>query len=280
MKKVFLVITTLLCALMLFGCGPTAPKEPEIVTETDYVTIDGMYVDQSYVSSENDRLKLLYIFYTAKTNAENIKICSKNSKLTINETNTYESGKYALDDSKFFDSCYYSDFIEEVYVGDSLKVISAFTVPEGDLEAGRKISFLPYGIPDGEKLKLNTDMIEFLPSAEEIAKKADPEGYASFMHKNEEADADTTKKVKNEINGYYWSFTANNIVYQIEFFSPNKFELRVPSLNTKNGGTYVVKNGYVSCTYDSNGKTVDIPWSYKSNGEVDLDLFDAFDVRS
>ncbi len=280
MKRSYKFIVLFLIALVLCGCGPAAPKEPDIVTETDYVSIDGIYVDKSYVSDENGSLRMLYFFYTAKTDAENIKVCSKSSKLKINDTNEYTSGKFAMNEEKYFNSYYYSDFLEEIYVGNELKVLSTFKVPEGDLEAGRTMSFLPYGIPDGEKLKLNTDQIVFCDSAEEIAKAADPEGYKNYLHMNEVADDDTTKKVRNDINGYYWSFTANNTVYQIEFFSPDKFELRVPSLNVKNSGRYVVKNGYISCTYDSNGTTVDIPWSWNKKGEVDLELFEAFDVRS
>lgn len=83
--------------------------------------------------------------------------------------------------------------------------------------------------------------------------------------------------MKKAINGYKWNFFVNNTSYEIEFYSPNKFELRVKSFGVTNGGTYEVLNGYVVCTYDSNGSVVEIPFSWGPN-DIDLDVVAAFDV--
>ena len=264
-------------------CTVCGEKETETipvqaaVTETDYVSIDGIYVDTSYSDSDNASLKMVYVFYTAKTNAENIKISSKSSKIKFDGANEYTSEKYG-GVCKYMGSYYYSDYLEEVYVGTELKVVSTFKVPEGELAAGRSISLEPYGIPDAEKLMMATDSIVSCSSEEEIAQAVDPEGYADYQDKYTEADSDTTKKVRSALNGYYWSFYVNSTSYQIEFYSPNKFETRVKAFGVSNDGTYVVRNGFISCTYDSNGTTVDIPWSWKS-GDIDLDVTTAFDVH-
>lgn len=174
---------------------------------------------------------------------------------------------------------YSSDYIEDVYVGQTLKMVSVFKVPEGEFKTGVFFSVHPYGIPAEEKLVINTDDVKYFDSVEELAQTADPDGYAEMLRRHEPADQQTGSRVKAEINGYYWSFYVNSISYQIEFFAPNRFEVRVRSLNVKNGGTYEVQNGFVVCTYDSNGSSVEIPYTFGENG-IDLDVTDAFDVRN
>lgn len=285
MKKAVSLIMLGVMALSLDACGSAAESTSSVVaeanesvTETDYVRINGIYVDNSYENKENDKLKMVYVFYDAFTNAENLSISSKSSKLTINGVNTYSSEHYsgACD---YMESYYDSDYIEHVYVGDSLKVVSTFKVPSGDLAAGRSLAIEPYGIPDADKLKLTTDDIIFCDSKEEIAQAVDPDGYASYTEKYKVADEETTEKVKEAINGYYWDFYVNNISYEIEFMKPNKFELRVAALGVSNSGTYVVRNGFVSVTMESNNNTVDIPWTW-GDDDIDLDVCAAYDVKS
>ena len=92
----------------------------------------------------------------------------------------------------------------------------------------------------------------------------------------DEADAETTKLVKSQINGFYWWCYVNYTTYEVEFWSENNFEVR-SSLGVTNQGTYSVRNGYIFCTYYSNGTTIRIPYEIV-NGDVEMDLADAFDV--
>ncbi len=253
---------------------PETEPEPEIVKDTDYVSLEGIYVDSSYVDDKNDKLKRVYVFYTAHTDAENLKISSKSSKMVINGVNEYTSERFSNSWSWFL-NYYYSGYIKDVYVGDQVKTLSTFKIPEGELAEGRDIALSLYGIPDSDKLKVSTDDIIFCDSEEAISELVDPEGYETAKHNYEDADDETTAKVKAAINGYQWDFITNSTSYQIEFFDPNEFELR--ALSIANGGTYEVKNGFVICTYE-NGLQVQIPYTWGEN-DIDLDVVKAFDVN-
>ncbi len=277
------VIVTL-STLMLVGCSTgttdstTKPtmlsSTSENVTQTDYVKINGIYVDNSYSDSDNPDMKMVYLFYDVFTNSENLRISSKNSKITINGINSYSSLHYP-GICKLMESYYYSDYIKDVYVGNTLKVVSTFNIPSSELESGRDLAITPYGIPDADKLKMTTDNIFYCNSPDEIAQTIDPDGYASYQQKYTEADEATTNSVRACLNGYYLSFYVNSTYYELEFYDPNIFELRT-SIGTTTGGTYVVRNGFISVTNDI-GNTTDIPWSWK-DGEVDLETTTAYDV--
>ncbi len=83
--------------------------------------------------------------------------------------------------------------------------------------------------------------------------------------------------MKELINGYYWQFYVNSTAYELEFWAENNFEVRT-SLGTSNSGTYSVRNGYLFCTYPDTGYTIEIPYEF-ADGDISLDLTDAFDVR-
>ncbi len=293
MKK---LIAVLLLACMLFSfaaCGgktadepketdpvteATVPEEKEVL-ETDHIKIEGLYLDNGYTDKDNDSMKLLYVFYTVSTNDTNLKVCSKNSKITIEDTNTYSSEKYEVA-SKWIKNYYYSDYIEDVYMGNELKMLATFKMPVAELAAGRNITFSLYGVEDSANLKLTTDLIQTFDSAEAIAEKADPTGYAEIQDMYLPADDETESKVKKALNGYYWSFYVNSTSYRLEFFSPNKFEIRVPALNHKAGGTYEVKKGFICITYTGKDEpAVDIPYNWGDDGDIELHCTDAFDVH-
>ena len=243
-----------------------------VVKETDYMTIEGVYVDNSYSTKDNENMLFLYILYTAHTNDQNLKIDSKSMNVKINNANTYKAVR-SKKENRYLRNYYYGAYLKDVYVGEEVKFVETFEVPEGDLEAGRTISISKSQIPDADKIKLTTDEIVFCDSPEEVAEKADPEGYEEEMWALEDADSEVVAAVKEEINGYQWDVNANNMKYQIEFWEPNEYELRT-SFNTS-GGTYEVKNGYIICTNDIDGK-IEIPFTYE-DGEVKVDVISAFD---
>lgn len=234
------------------GCGGTsatteqeAPGDPSTVTETSTVTIDGLYVNDAYVNEENDQLKLLYLLYTLHPEDENLEISSAGTTLTINDKNEYQSERH-MGACTYMASYYYSDFIEDVYMGEELKVAETFEVPAADLEAGRSITIENYHVEDFAEVLLSTDDIVHCESAEALAQTADPDGYAEAQRLREPADEATAATVSNAINGYYWSFFTNNTSYRIEFYAPNNYTLSTMGIETT--GTYQVTNGFVICT--------------------------------
>ena len=265
-------------AVAAAGLEFTEPEETEI-TQTTHCTLDGVYIDNSYENKDNSSLKLVYVCYTAHTDDQNLKLSSKLSNLTFDSGNTYSSSHYPKSCTDYMPNYHSSDYIEDVYIGQSLKVVSVFEVPVGEFNTGDFFTVAPYGLPDGEVLKIRPETVQYFDTSKELAETADPTGYEETLQNHEAADQQTTAKVKAAINGYKWSFYVNSISYEIEFFSPNRFELRVRALNVKNGGTYTVQKGYVVCTYDSNGAVVEIPYSFGPD-DIDLRVTDAFDVRS
>lgn len=254
--------------------GPAPESEPETVTSTDVMSVDGLYVNDGYTSEENDQLKLLYLLYTLHPAEENLRISSSSTELTINDKNSYSSERRSGACS-LMSSYYYKDFIEDVYMGDELKVAETFEVPEADLEAGRSITLANSSIPDIDQILLSTDDITRCESAEQIAQTADPEGYAEAQRLREPADEATVATVSNAINGYYWAFVTNNISYRIEFYAPNRYTLS--SMGVETTGTYQVTNGFVVCTNDSTGAVNEIPYTLDGTS-VDLDPATGFSV--
>ena len=243
------------------------------MTETDYMTVDGLYVDNSYSTSDNENMRFLYIVYTAHTNAENLKIDCKSMTVTVNDTNSYNAVR-SKRQVRYMRNYYNAAYLKEVNMGDSVKFVETFEIPKAELEAGRSIRIAKSQIPDSEKIRLSTDQIVFCDSPEEIAQKVDPEGYEKETWALQDADGEVVAAVKNEINGYQWEVSANSITYVIEFWEPDNYEVRT-SFSTS-GGTYVVKNGYIVCTNDIGG-VIEVPFTYE-NGTVKVDTIAAFDA--
>lgn len=303
-KRISLLMALVLC-LSLCACGNqtashetaqadvlpttvtiTEPTEAEteavgtlVNGETAHCRLEGIYVDNSYTDDNNAGLKMVYVCYTAFTNDQNLKISCKYSKLGFESGNSYSSESYSKACLDYLPNYYSSNYIEDVYIGGSLKAVSTFLVPNAEFETGNIITVQPYGIPSEETLTILSEDVQFFDSTEDLAQAIDPEGYAEIMALHEPADEQTCAKVKAEINGYYWSFYVNNTSYEIEFWAPNKFEVRVKALGVTNGGTYTIQKGYIVCVYDSNGAIVEIPYSFETNG-IDIDVTGAFDVRS
>ena len=287
MKKIMALLMAMIMVFSFASCGNEEPEEiveepvieepaePEFSSENDYVKIEGICVDNSYVDSEGSPLKMVYLFYTLNANETNLEIDSKYTDLTINDTNTYESDNFVAEACKYMSGYYYSSYIEDVYMGTSIKVAATFKIPEADLAPGRVITLSDHQIPDLSGIRISTNDIIFCSDAKEVAKVMDPEGYADYEYKCLEADEATAKAVKKCINGYYWWFYVNSTYYELEFYSPNKFEVRTSFGN--NSGTYSVRNGFIFCTYPSNGYTVEIPYELVG-GDIKLHTTEAFDV--
>ena len=254
--------------------GTSEKGQDAIVTETDYMTIEGLYVDDSYSTEDNENIRFLYVCYTAHTKAENLSIDCKSMNLTVNDTNTYKAAR-SKKETRYMRNYYNGAYLKKVNIGDEVKFVETFEIPRAELDPGRSIRISKSQIPDSDKIRLRTDDIVFLDSPEKVAETVDPEGYEKEKWALEDADDEVTSAVKNEINGYQWEVKVDKFNYVIEFWEPDNYELRT-SFNTS-GGTYVVKNGYIVCTNDSGG-TIEVPFTYE-DGNVKVDSVSAFDFN-
>lgn len=233
--------------------------------QTEHMQVEGMFVDSSYVSPTGRNTALLYLFYTVSTDSENLKVDCKDNELTINGANTYKS-EHASMAGMYMGSYYYENYLEDVFVGDSLKVMETFVIPKGDLEPGRTIAYSNNLIPGSESISLRTDDILFLDSPEKIAQVIDPEGYADMAYQLADADADTEAKVRNALNDSYWTCYANDMTYRLDFYK-NTYEMTTPFSTAD--GNYTVKNGYIRLQHNNTGGIIFLPYSFE-NGEVSL----------
>lgn len=245
-------------------------------TETDYMTVEGIYVNNSY--QDEDGLKMVYLVYTLHAE-ENLEIDSTYMYMTIDNKNEYESKVYS-DAYQYMNNIYYSSYLEDLYVDDSMKVLATFKVPAADLESGKSIKLEDSQIPDIGKISLSTDDIIYVSNIEELAAKIDPQSYSEESEKRKPADESTTQKVRNSLNGYYFTFYAYPASYRLEFYAPNNFviESTLNGSTISNTGTYTVQNGYISLYYQSNENTVEIAYDFGSDGEINLYAADAFAV--
>lgn len=282
MKKVIAILLVLAISMTFFACGTSKDggakgdsKKESTVMKNDTINIDGIYVDKSYVDDEGP-LKMVYLFLTITAKDANVKADCKYTEMKIGD-NTYKSDFYKHA-CEYAPSYYYSSFIEDVYIGETLKLVMTFKVPEAELTSGKDVTLTDDAMPFDD-IKFTTEEIVFCESVEEVCEKGDPEGYAEEIVKHEPADEATVKKVKKEINGYYWTFyvsAGSSVqVQEIEFSSPNKFEMRTNF--GSNGGTYEIKNGYIYVTYSTNNQTYKIPYEFE-DGEIVLYCEEAFSI--
>ncbi|MBQ7970736.1 MAG: hypothetical protein IJ294_00060, partial [Clostridia bacterium] len=173
MKTKRLISLLLIGIVMLTAsaCGKTKK-----VLQTKYITIDGICVDDSYKEEDNN-LRRVYLFYTLNAVDKNLEADSLYTDLIFEKTNKYTSANYpkACD---LAPNWYYSSYIEDVYIGEELKIIASFEIPENDLAPGRTVTLEDTQIPDAEKLRFSTDDFIHLNGFSEIAMAMDPEGYA------------------------------------------------------------------------------------------------------
>lgn len=270
MKKITALIASVSLILSVSACDLK-----ESSNKTEHLTLDCLVVDDSYESTDGSK-KALYAFFTVNAGGENMEVDSKYMELTVNDANTYTSEIIPSAFCKFAPNYYYGGYIEHVYVGESKKLAATFLVPNGDLEKGKKIIFSDSQIPEISELTVSTNDIIHTDTDEEVCKIADPEGYAVIREKYNEASVEVAEQVKSLINDRYWEAYVNPMSYKVTFTAPNNFT--VATRLGENGGTYSVRNGYIVCTYESNGGTVEIPYEIKEQG-VEMDLGEAFRIN-
>ncbi len=234
--------------------------------ESKYIQIDNIYIDNSHT---DEQLNLVYLFYTVKANEGNLKVCSKDIELTINDTNKYSCTMKMEYNPSYTDYCY-SEMLKDVYVGSTLKVCATYQIPKGDLAPDRTITLSSSKFSDISNLKMNTNDIKTLENTQEIAKDLDINIYNANYEARQDADAGTVNKVKNLINGYEFSFypTIGTKILsgKIEFSSPDQFTVNNGILT--NSGTYSIKNKYIVLTYSNTGMTNELEYTFDESGEI------------
>lgn len=256
---------------------------PKFCDETKEVKIEGLYVDDSYKDKDNSNNKLLYMVYTMKEPETNTSVDSKGTVMVVDEKNEYTSERISTnaDASAFCRNLYFSDYLENVNVGQTLKVMETFLIPDVELEPGKTITFKSSEFEATEaEIIMDTDSIKTFKNGKELAKVADPDGYKAETKARSKASDDRVKKVKKQMNDYYWTFYVNYSSYKLEFSAPNKFQVTssIGGARHTANGTYSVKQGYVYLNYGKpSDPAVRIPYELK-DGKLNLNVTGGFDV--
>lgn len=276
MKKI-LIITLFAFLFTITGCtektvsGENTQNE-NLVLESNYITIDGIYVDESY---EDEDMGLVYLFYTINANDSNIELSSTSMSMRINDKNDYTSNtNYDLIPK--YTNYYYSSFIKDIYVDQTYKVCSTIEVAKGDLEGSKTITLSNSNISDIDKIKFTTDDIKHMDNIADISKDLDSEVFEVKYTKEQNAladvDEDREKYIHNNINGYYYTINVNigTQISQIEleFSEPNNFTL-TSNFGLSNYGTYEVKNSIIILNYHT-GLSKNVSYELDENGDVIL----------
>lgn len=246
------------------GSGQTAQEQD--VTKTDQVKLEGLYVDDSYKSETDADYRLVYVPLEVTANKKVLDVSASGMTMTIGD-HEYET-KYVEGANSFMRSYYYlsENEIKEVPTAASQKMLFTFEVHKDDLKKGKEVTFASSDIDDMEKLKTDSGVIKHAESQDALAKAADPDGYAAEENARQDADAETTEKVRAALNGYYFYYPSQQL--RIEFFAPNSYTMTF--CGKSGSGTYEVKNGYI--TLDAGAGITAYPWSWEEDGSIDLDM--------
>ncbi len=284
-SSVLIIIIAIVVAIVLIskksGNTEVTNEKGEVLSST-YITIDDIFINDSYVNKNNPDVKEVCLFYTLSTQDKNLSASSASIHIKINDMNDYSSydGFNMLDatESSLTPNFYYSRYVENINVGSSKKFLATFKIPEGDLQGGKSIKLMDNNIPDIDKISFSTDFIKHAINYDEIAKTVDLDGYNKEMDLRSPADEKTINEVNKQLSDAYVTFFANNIYYRMEFGTSNDFTITAGSLS--NNGIYIIKKGYLALSYD-NGATIKVyvPYEFNQSGELTIHPETAFDVN-
>lgn len=286
MKKAYLVLAVLLCGLTAVfcfaGCGSSQVKN---VLENDNMTVEGVYVDESYDGSNADEdIKRLYIFSKITATSGTLDVNSASFDLTASRndaTDELESSKVVLSDTdsgsalaRLASSYTCSNINTKIAPGSSAMLLIPFNAPSYYLQEGGSFSLSDSKkISDG--IKFGFDVVQTGENLESIAQSIDSEGYAAEMEAREDASPEVAQDVMNRLNGFEFFETSGGLTQKYKF-NGNRFT--ASTLGKENSGAYTVKNGYLACTQDSTGWVTWIPWevSEKNQTGISISIGDLF----
>lgn len=271
MKRLVLSLLTALAAVVLSSCG----QDAVIGTETNYLHVDGLYVDTAYQDPAGGDPLMVYLFYTVFTPDQTLSVDSRSTVLTIDGEGSFSAAHYP-GQCDFMASYYYSSYLEDVYVGAPLAVVETFLIPRSALEEGKSISLANQRIPEMDQLTLFTDDLIPCQGAAAVAQAADPTGYGRIVALHAPASAEATAQVQAAVNNLSWSCYLDSNAYQVTFSAPDGFAISTPLERYR--GTYVVEEGFLVCQ-NPRGDAVEIPYAWEDDGSLSLDLLAAFDEK-
>lgn len=258
--------------------GDATPEPVAAVTSSDYFSLDGAYLDTSYVDPDGSNGQMLYVFHTLTAPDSGLQTSSNSMQLRVCDEDAARSGNAAAGErvlsnmdasGNLMASYYYDNVIETVQYGTEFKMVSTFLVSPAQMEAGHFLLFEDDDVPGLNSIVVPTESVVVCSSPEEIAEIADPAGAEAARAAHEPADEDTVQAVNDAINFYEFYTIYGGLSLKFYFEAPNYFEERTTGQG--NSGTYEVQQGYIACTYD-NGNTVDIPWEWSDDGSISLDI--------
>lgn len=258
--------------------GDSASEPVAAVTSSDYFNLDGAYLDTSYVDPNGSNGQMLYVFHTLTAPDSGLQTSSNSMQLRVCDEEAARSGNASAGERIFANmdasgdlmtSYYYDNVIETVQYGNEFKMVSTFLVSPAQMEAGHFLLFKDDDVPGLDSIIVPTESVVACSSPEEIAEIADPAGVEAARAAHEPADEATVQAVNDAINFYEFYTIYGGLNLKFYFEAPNYFEERTTGQG--NSGTYEVQQGYIACTYD-NGNTVDIPWEWKEDGSISLDI--------
>lgn len=258
----------------------TESEEANVLQNKD-MTVEGVYVDESYDGSSSDEdIKRLYIFSQITASSGTLEVSSASFDLAVSRedaTDTLKSydviqndtdGGSALSNLATSYTC--TNVITKILPGSSAKLAIPFNVPSFYLQEGADFSLSDSaGISDG--ITFGFDVIQDSENLESIAQTADAEGYAAAIEAREDASPEGAQDIMNRLDGYEYYESVGGVTQRYSF-DGDRFVASV--LGRENPGTYTVKNGYLACTQDSTGWVTWIPWeaSDKYENGIALDL--------
>lgn len=253
-------IVMLIVLFTLAACGGSK-------MESKYMKVDGIYISKADVYEDDDKhQKIIYLFYTQDAVDKDMTVSVTGGSIYIGD-NKYDA-KHQRNSCAYMPNYLYSYYDWTLKSGKSIKVAETYLVPEADLKNIETITIENKNLLGDEQLVASADDIVYCSDEKEVAKLIDPEGYEQEVDDRKPADAKTVKAVKEQINGSYIEFEAcGNKPYVFECSKPDRFDLKINN-SVKTSGRYEVLKGYIGCTFDSNKRTVYVPYEINDNGEV------------
>ena len=262
-------------AITLVGCGSS--NEP--VLSNDDITIDGIFVDDSWRDKDSESSRLVVAVYTLTPASENLRTTADDLNLIIGD-NRYDGYEHHNDVDlilpnywkKHLANCYSSNTIRELYAGDTHKFFTLYRIPQVNLEE-TEIKF-DHDEVDASTLHMTSEQIIICEDTEALVKQADPEGYEKTQDDLTPVSDSEAAAVGNALSG--WTYTAySTISTKLEFTGVNTFKFTIIGAGSREG-TYEVTKGYLLGTYPGMEKpAIMVPYEKADtqNG-YDVDIID------
>lgn len=253
-------IVMLIVLFTLAACGGSK-------MESKYMKVEGIYISKADAyKDDEDHEKIVYLFYTQDAADKDLALSVTGGSISIGD-NKYDA-EHHRNSCAYMPNYYYSYYDRTLKSGKSIKVAETYLVPEADLKNIETITIENKELLGDEQLVVPADDIVSCSDEKEVAKLVDPEGYEQEVDDRKPADAKTVKTVKEQLNGGYIEFRAcSNKPYVFECYKPDRFDLKLKN-SFKTSGRYEILKGYISCTFDSNKRTVYVPYEFNDDGEV------------